>query len=134
MSIISWAAGGTGVVMGLSGIPQILRIVKNKSAKDVSSKTYIILLLGSVIWLLYSIEIESKSENRTVRNLIGNKFNSEYIQLGFFSALPLKHKKPLPAGRGSYSGRRWLIQNNLVLVSFTSLRHNYGILPSCELT
>ncbi len=106
MSIISWAAGGTGVVMGLSGIPQILRIVKNKSAKDVSSKTYIILLLGSVIWLLYSIEIESKSENRTVRNLIGNKFNSEYIQLGFFSALPLKHKKPLPEGRGSHSSNR----------------------------
>jgi len=93
MSIISWAAGGTGVVMGLSGIPQILRIVKNKSAKDVSSKTYIILLLGSVIWLLYSIEIESKSENRTVRNLIGNKFNSEYIQLGFFSAQPLETQK-----------------------------------------
>ena len=46
-------------------------------------------------------EIESKSENRTVRNLIGNKFNGEYIQLGFFSALPLKHKKPLPEGRGS---------------------------------
>jgi MtN3 and saliva related transmembrane protein len=73
MSIISWAAGGTGVVMGLSGIPQILRIVKNKSGKDVSSKTYIILLLGSVIWLLYSIEIESIP--LFVSNLIGILIN-----------------------------------------------------------
>ncbi|MBU0899054.1 MAG: hypothetical protein KKB03_00410 [Nanoarchaeota archaeon] len=46
-----------GTIGGLANLPQIYKIFKRKSAKDISGLTYFILFTGAVIWLLYGIEL-----------------------------------------------------------------------------
>ena len=57
MTILSVLATIFGVVSGLANLPQIWKIYKTKSAKDISVATYVILTVGTIIWLLYGIEI-----------------------------------------------------------------------------
>jgi len=59
MTILSVLATIFGVVNGFANFPQIWKIYKRKSAKDISVITYIILLIGTVVWLFYGIEIRS---------------------------------------------------------------------------
>lgn len=59
MTILSTLAAVFGVVSGLANLPQIWKIFKTKSAKDISVTSYIILTVGSVLWLLYGIELQS---------------------------------------------------------------------------
>lgn len=40
-------------------VPQVLKIWKNKSTKDISLNMYLLLALGLVLWLVYGIAIES---------------------------------------------------------------------------
>jgi MtN3 and saliva related transmembrane protein len=44
-----------GLLIIISFIPQLIVIVKNKSAKDVSISTYVILLIGQILWIIYGI-------------------------------------------------------------------------------
>lgn len=48
-----------GVIAGLliiiSFIPQLVTIIKNKSAKDISVLMYIILLVAQILWMVYGI-------------------------------------------------------------------------------
>ncbi|HLC67640.1 MAG TPA: SemiSWEET family transporter [archaeon] len=46
-----------GVLMSLGHFPQARRIIKNKSAKDVSLTTYAIFATGSYVWLGYGLLI-----------------------------------------------------------------------------
>jgi MtN3 and saliva related transmembrane protein len=48
-----------GVLMSVGYFPQALRIIRNKSAKDVSLLMYIIMAVGTWVWLLYGILIGS---------------------------------------------------------------------------
>lgn len=57
MSLLSILASITGIAMGLGNFPQAIRIFRRKSAKDISIWTFSILFVGSVIWVLYGIEI-----------------------------------------------------------------------------
>jgi len=57
MTILSILATIFGVVNGLANFPQIYKIYKTKSAKDISVLTYVILSIGSFVWILYGIEI-----------------------------------------------------------------------------
>jgi len=50
-----------GISMALSGIPQIYRIFKLKSSKDVSLILWIIICHGIFWWLIYGILINSIS-------------------------------------------------------------------------
>jgi len=59
MTILSVLATVFGVVNGFANFPQIWKIFKTKSAKDLSITTYLILTVGTIIWLLYGIEIRS---------------------------------------------------------------------------
>ena len=59
MTILSTLAAVFAVVSGLANVPQIWKIYKTKSAKDISIATYLILTLGSIVWLLYGIEISN---------------------------------------------------------------------------
>jgi MtN3 and saliva related transmembrane protein len=59
MSILTYLTSIAGVSMGLSSIPQIIKIFKRKSAKDVSKSTHFIIVLGALIWMLYGFEILS---------------------------------------------------------------------------
>ena len=40
-------------------IPQIVKMIKNKSAKDVSFVMLSISLIGSLLWIMYGVEIKS---------------------------------------------------------------------------
>lgn len=44
-----------GLLIVISFIPQLIVILKHKSAKDVSISTYVILLIGQILWIIYGI-------------------------------------------------------------------------------
>lgn len=69
MSILTYLTSIAGVSMGLSSIPQIIKIFKRKSAKDVSKSTHFIIVLGALIWMLYGFEILSFP--LIISNLVG---------------------------------------------------------------
>jgi MtN3 and saliva related transmembrane protein len=49
----------TGVVSSFAMLPQIYRIFKRKSAKDISIWTYLYMFAAGVIWILYGFNIQS---------------------------------------------------------------------------
>ncbi|MFA5174437.1 MAG: SemiSWEET family transporter [Candidatus Pacearchaeota archaeon] len=57
MNIIPSLAIITGALMGMANLPQAYKIFKRKSAKDISIITYLILLIGNIIWVIYGIQI-----------------------------------------------------------------------------
>lgn len=61
MSILSILATISGSVMALASLPQIYKIFKRKSAKDISAISYSCFTIGGLIWLLYGIELNSSA-------------------------------------------------------------------------
>jgi len=59
MEILEILATIAGIAMAFANIPQIIKIFQRKSAKDISSFTYSILTIGSIIWVLYGLSIKS---------------------------------------------------------------------------
>jgi MtN3 and saliva related transmembrane protein len=68
--ILETLATITGVASSLAMLPQIYRIFKRKSAKDISIWTYLYMLGAGVIWILYGLNIQSFPI--WVSNLIGS--------------------------------------------------------------
>ena len=60
----------TGVVSSFAMLPQIYRIFKRKSAKDISIWTYGYMFITGIIWVLYGLNIQSYPI--WVTNLIGS--------------------------------------------------------------
>lgn len=61
MSLLSILATIFGTVGGLANLPQVYRIFKRKSAKDISILTYSIIIVSCIIWILYGIEIRNSA-------------------------------------------------------------------------
>lgn len=59
MTPLSILATVVGVFMALATLPQILKIYKRKSAKDISAITYAIIGTGAFVWVLYGLEIKN---------------------------------------------------------------------------
>lgn len=59
MTILSILAGASGIMMALANVPQAIKIFHYKSAGDIAIPTPIMLLIGSIIWSLYGIEIQN---------------------------------------------------------------------------
>ena len=59
MTFLSVLATVFGVISAFANFPQIWKIFKTKSAKDISTVTYTILCAGNIVWLLYGFEINS---------------------------------------------------------------------------
>jgi MtN3 and saliva related transmembrane protein len=57
MNIIPILATILGVITGLANVPQITKIFKTKSAKDLSLTTNNIFLLSSIVWLIYGFQL-----------------------------------------------------------------------------
>jgi len=57
MNVLPILATTLGVTTGLVNIPQIIKIFKTKSAKDLSIVTNSIFFLSSIVWLLYGIQL-----------------------------------------------------------------------------
>ncbi len=48
-----------GVITGLANLPQIIKIFKTCSAKDISIITNLIFILSSIVWLIYGFQLDS---------------------------------------------------------------------------
>jgi MtN3 and saliva related transmembrane protein len=59
MTFLASLATIFGAGMGLANFPQVYKIFRRKSAKDISILTYCLLLSGAIIWVLYGIEISN---------------------------------------------------------------------------
>jgi MtN3 and saliva related transmembrane protein len=59
MTILSILATVFGTIMAFGSLPQIYKIFRRKSAKDISAISYSIYALGGIVWLLYGLELES---------------------------------------------------------------------------
>lgn len=59
MTTLSVLATLSGLAASGAMIPQIYKIFKRKSAKDISILTYTLLVAISIIWILYGIEIQN---------------------------------------------------------------------------
>lgn len=42
-------------------VPQVFKTYRNKSTKDVSLTMYLVLLAGTILWLIYGINIQSSA-------------------------------------------------------------------------
>lgn len=47
-----------GTIGGFANIPQVIKIFKRKSAKDISILTYALVMVGTIVWLLYGIQLK----------------------------------------------------------------------------
>ncbi len=59
MMIIEILATILGVITGLANVPQIIKIFKSKSAKDISIITNSIFIVSSIVWLVYGLQLNS---------------------------------------------------------------------------
>ena len=59
VTILAGLATITGVFLGLGSLPQAIKIFRTKSAKDIAPVSYVIVVLGSSIWILYGVELKS---------------------------------------------------------------------------
>ena len=57
MTILAILAIILGVLSSAANFPQVMRIFKKQSAKDVSIVTSLILFAGAIIWVLYGFEL-----------------------------------------------------------------------------
>lgn len=59
MTILAGLAALSGVVLGLGSLPQAIKIFRTKRARDIAPASYVIMVLGSFIWILYGLELKS---------------------------------------------------------------------------
>ena len=60
----------TGVLGSFAMIPQVYRIFRRKSAKDLAISTYLVFFIGGVVWVLYGLNI--RSFPIIITNLVGS--------------------------------------------------------------
>ncbi len=81
MTLLATLATIVGVFLGLANLPQALKIFKRKSAKDISLTSYLIVEFGSIVWVLYGLEI--KSFPIVLPNVLGF-LASSLVLVGYF--------------------------------------------------
>ena len=81
MTMLSVLATIFGAVGGLANFPQAYKILKRKSAKDISILTYSFLFIGAVVWIFYGIEIRNVAV--IITNLLG-AVNIGLVIIGWF--------------------------------------------------
>ena len=59
MTILAGLATIMGVFLGLGSLPQAIKIARTKSARDIAPTSYVIMVIGSFIWILYGWELKS---------------------------------------------------------------------------
>lgn len=55
MDTAQWVGLVAGLLTTFAFVPQVLKIWRSKSAKDISLRTYLALTVGVVLWLVYGI-------------------------------------------------------------------------------
>lgn len=59
MTILAILAAIFGILIGIANFPQVIKIFRRKSAKDISISSVLIFFTGSIIWTLYGIELRN---------------------------------------------------------------------------
>jgi MtN3 and saliva related transmembrane protein len=59
MSILAPLAAASGIFLGLGAVPQAIKIFQKKSARDIAPLSYWIAEIGSIIWILYGLELHN---------------------------------------------------------------------------
>jgi MtN3 and saliva related transmembrane protein len=57
--ILETLASIVGIISSFAMFPQVYRIFKRKSAKDISITTFSFLFIAGIIWILYGLNIQS---------------------------------------------------------------------------
>jgi MtN3 and saliva related transmembrane protein len=81
MSFLGVLATIVGIFLGLANLPQAWKIFQRKSAKDISFATCLIVEFGSLVWILYGLEINSFPI--VIPNILGFLANSA-VMVGYF--------------------------------------------------
>lgn len=81
MSILAVTATVVGVLLGLANVPQAYKIFKSKSAKDISLASFLIIEFGSLVWVLYGLEI--KNYPIVIPNILG-LVSTTFVLIGYF--------------------------------------------------
>ena len=55
MDITQWIGIVAGVLTASSMLPQLIKVIKNKEAEDISLKMLIVLMSGIAMWIVYGI-------------------------------------------------------------------------------
>jgi len=55
MDTAQWVGLAAGLLTTFAFVPQVLKIWRTKSAKDISLRTYIAFSLGVAMWLVYGV-------------------------------------------------------------------------------
>lgn len=81
MTVLATIATLFGIVSSVANAPQVYKIFKRKSAKDISILTYSILFFGAVAWIFYGIEL--KNAPLIITNVLG-ALNLAAVIVGWF--------------------------------------------------
>ena len=68
--ILETLATVVGIISSIAMLPQVYKIFKRKSAKDISITTFSFLFIAGAIWVIYGINIQSFPI--IITNLIGS--------------------------------------------------------------
>ena len=55
MDITQWIGILAGVLTASSMLPQLVKVIKNKEADDISMKMLVVLMSGIAMWIVYGI-------------------------------------------------------------------------------
>jgi MtN3 and saliva related transmembrane protein len=72
-------------------IPQLLRVVKRRSARDISLGTFLLFSIGVFLWLLYGIYIRSKPVIASNAATLGLSLSILYLKMRY-DRTPMKEK------------------------------------------
>jgi MtN3 and saliva related transmembrane protein len=66
-----------GSLTTFSAIPQVLRVYKTKSTKDLSALTYLSICIGAILWVIYGAIVGSLSV--TIMSIISAILNGSIL-------------------------------------------------------
>ncbi len=55
MDIVQWVGIGAGVLTAFSMLPQLIKIIKEKKAEEISIVMVVVLIAGLSLWIAYGV-------------------------------------------------------------------------------
>lgn len=83
---IDWIGAAAGFLTSIAMLPQLIKVLKEKNAEDLSLLTLAVLLLGLILWVVYGILREEWPI------ILSNGFSILVNSVLFICAIVLKRK------------------------------------------
>ena len=55
MDIVQWVGVGAGILTAFSMLPQLIKVIKEKKAEEISITMVIVLIAGLSLWVAYGV-------------------------------------------------------------------------------